>query len=79
MGAEVSERARGRAFAQNVTRTRYGREALSYFTLYIMLYTRLNLCLLVTNLFTGPLSLSEDKADSLSYTILFMNHIHWNY
>lgn len=33
MGTEVFERAQGRTFAQNVTRTRYGGAALSYFTL----------------------------------------------
>lgn len=33
MGAEVFERAQGRSFAQNVTRTRRGEAALSYFTL----------------------------------------------
>lgn len=33
MGTEVFERAQGRSFAQNVTRTRCGEAALSYFTL----------------------------------------------
>lgn len=33
MGTEVFERAQGRTFVQNVTRTRYSGAALSYFTL----------------------------------------------
>lgn len=33
MGTEVFERAQGRSFARNVTRTRCGEAALSYFTL----------------------------------------------
>lgn len=33
MGTEVFEHAQGRSFSQNVTRTRYGEAALSYFTL----------------------------------------------
>lgn len=35
MGTKVFERAQGKKFAQNVTRTRYGGAALSYFTFYL--------------------------------------------
>lgn len=50
MGTEVFERAQGRSFAQNVTRTRRGEAALSYFTLSHALHQ-------VESVSAGPLGL----------------------
>lgn len=67
MGTKVFERAHGRTFAQDVTRTRYGGAVLFHISLHnIMLHTRFNLYLPVTKLSTGLLlSELEKQADCI--------------